>query len=127
MPPLTTFVSDSWRGTIAAVKRYRTERGYTENQFKHELVNHSAGEVINPRGYSTNAIESRWGVLKRWARYRYGGRLPTHGDRAKWTLLLEEFRFRKLLHAHKGCPRKDSLMRVGFTDMLEAMKSVAGF
>ena len=62
---------------------------------KHEVVNHSDGEIVNARGYSTNAIESKWGVVKRWIRAKFGGRLPQHHDRAKWKLVLNEFQYRK--------------------------------
>ena len=90
-----TLVSDCWRGTIAAVKEYRREKGLSERQLAHKLVNHSYGEIVNEKGYSTNAIEAKWSVVKRWARKKCGGRLPTHSDRRRWRLLLGEFQYRK--------------------------------
>ena len=120
--PNTTFVSDSWGGTIAAVNQYMRDRGYTNRDFKHELVNRNQGEVVNPRGFTTNHIENRWSVFKRWARYHNGGKLPHHGDRHRWTLLVDEFRFRKLIHAQKGYPRIDSDIRVTFGEMLAVLK-----
>ena len=90
-----TLVSDCWKGTIAAVKRYRRAKRLTEHQLRHELVNHAQGEIVNENGYSTNAIEARWSVVKRWVRKRNDGKLPAHSDRARWNLLLNEFRYRK--------------------------------
>ena len=68
----------------------------------HELVNHSQGEVVNTNGYSTNQIENRWSVLKRWARKKYGGKLPGNKDRVAWTALLEEFQYRKYVQHQSG-------------------------
>ena len=96
-PKNTIIVSDKWKGTVAAVKQYRTERCFTEAQLPHEIVNHSAGEIINQRGFTTNLIEAKWSVLKRWLRRVNGGRMPTHSDRKAWTRLLTLFQFRKLL------------------------------
>ena len=31
----------------------------------HEVVNPSEWEIVNAKGYTTNAIEAKWGVLKR--------------------------------------------------------------
>ena len=122
LPELTTVVSDSWKGTIAAVKRYRRARGYREDVFKHEMVNHSEGVAVKENGYTTNHIEQRWSTLKRWARKRCGGKLPRSKDREFWNRLLQEFQFRKLAHAQKGFPYK-STMRVNFGDVLDIFKA----
>ena len=74
------FVSDKWGGTLAAVKCIRTMSKLTPLQLPHGIVNHSAGEIKNVRGFTTNAIEAKWSVLKRWVRRRSGGRLPTHNN-----------------------------------------------
>ncbi|OLP89947.1 hypothetical protein AK812_SmicGene28538 [Symbiodinium microadriaticum] len=42
------------------------------------------GEIKNSNGYSTNAIEAKWSLLKRWAHRKLGGKLPSHSDRVKW-------------------------------------------
>lgn len=103
--------------------------GYGPNDIKHELVNRSQGEIVNANGYSSNHIEGRWSVVKRWTRYRNGGKLPVYTDRCEWTKLLNEFQFRKLLHAAKGFPskRNDSshIMRVNFSDVLDAFAAIA--
>ena len=88
-------VSDCWKGTIAAVKALRKENGWGTRTLRHELVNHSAGEIVNPRGFTTNAIEGRWSVLKRWLKKRNGGRMPTGLSRKQWEILLGEFQYRK--------------------------------
>ena len=89
-----TLVSDKWKGTLAAIKAYRQDKGLSERQLPHKIVNHSAGEIISAEGYTTNAIEAKWSVCKRWVRKKTGGRMPTHSDREKWRLLLGEFQYR---------------------------------
>ena len=74
-------VSDCWRGTITGVQEHRRQRAFTERDLPHELVNHEQHEIINENGFTTNMIESRWSVLKRWVRKRTGGRMPTHSNR----------------------------------------------
>ena len=44
--------------------------------------------------------ESVWGILKRWARAKCGGKLPHTNDRDAWRALITEFQFRK--HASAG-------------------------
>ena len=67
----------------------------------HEVVNHSAGEIVNSNGFTTNHIENRWSLVKRWVRKRMGGRLPLHSNRETWTRLLNEFHWRKIVaHGH---------------------------
>jgi hypothetical protein len=97
-----TIASDCWGGTLAAVKTYRAELGLTEAQLKHETVNHSAGEIVNARGYTTNLIENRWSVLKRWLKKRCAGKLPRTNDRRRWRLYVGEFQFRKYHDAGTG-------------------------
>lgn len=92
----TIIVSDSWKATISAVKAFRSSKRWTQNDLHHELVVHSAGEIVNPRGFTTNGIEAVWSVVKRWIRRRCGGKMPSHADRTKWRLLLDEFQWRKL-------------------------------
>ena len=99
------FVSDKWLGTVAAMKQLRVDEGMTVAQLPHEIVNHSAGEITNSRGFTTNAIEARWSVLKRWARKHLGGKLPGHNDRAKWRMLLIEFQYRQFVLATEGVGR----------------------
>ena len=50
----------------------------------------------NMHGFSTNQIESRWSVLKRWIRKRSGGKLPGK-DRQGWKRVLAEFQWRKYI------------------------------
>eukprot|EP00971_Amphidinium_carterae_P338372 6475654-Amphidinium_carterae.1 len=85
VPRGTTLVSDSWRSTLSAVKLYRHKMGMTTKSLKHELVNHSQGQVVNENGYTTNHIEGRWSTLKRWVRARYGGRLRAASARTTWA------------------------------------------
>ena len=95
-PKGTIVVSDKWRATVAAVKQYRADMGFTENQLPHEIVNHSAGEICNDRGFTTNLIESKWSVFKRWVRRVHSGRMPNYSsDRTAWSRLLSEFQFRQ--------------------------------
>ena len=91
------FVSDSWTASISALKHTRTRLKLTEAQLKHELVNHSKGEIVNERGYTTNPIEGKWSVLKRWVKRKYGGKLPNHTNRCQWRLLVNEFQGRGML------------------------------
>ena len=96
------YVSDSWRATPPAVKQIRLDLGLNpdvnrQGHLKHEMVVHNDGEIVNARGYTTNAIEGKWSEVKRWIRKRNGGKLPSHSDRALWTLLLDEFCMRKIL------------------------------
>ena len=107
----TILVTDGWKGTKAAVKALREELGWTEKDLWHEVVNHSAGEITNANGFTTNHIENRWSIIKRWIRKRMGGMLPRHNDRLRWKQLLNEFHWRKI--ASKGrnheVPLKEAL------------------
>ena len=94
-----TFVSDKWKSTVAALKHVRDASQLTPRQLPHEIVNHSKGEIKNERGYTTNPIEAKWSVLKRWARKKYSGRLPSHSDRQKWRALVNEYQGRAMLSA----------------------------
>ena len=88
------FVSDEWRATAFAMKSFRKDNKLTERNLRHEFVNHSACELVNQNGFSTNAIECKWSVIKRWIRKRVSGKLPTHADRQKWSLLIDEYQAR---------------------------------
>jgi hypothetical protein len=102
-------VSDSWRGTIAAVKQYIQDHGVSDRNLTHELVNHSAGEIVNPRGFTTNGIENRWSALKRWVRKRCNGKLPSTTDRDKWARLVGEFQLRKFLQSSASARASDDI------------------
>ncbi|CAK0844951.1 unnamed protein product, partial [Prorocentrum cordatum] len=78
-PAGVIIVSDKWKGTIAAVKQYRTDAGLTERMLPREVVNHSAGEITNEK--------------------RDGGMLPKKANRQKWSRLLAEHRFRTHIKA----------------------------
>ena len=91
------FVSDEWKGTMSAVKALRKEKGLTEKTLIHESVNHSKGEIKNARGFTTNAIEAKWSLMKRWIRLKLGGRLPAHSDRERWRRLVNEYQGRCIL------------------------------
>jgi hypothetical protein len=90
IPKRTILVTDGWKGTKAAISAFRREKGWTLQDLHHEVVNHSAGEIVNVNGFSTNGIEARWSVLKRWVRKSCGGRMPTHGDRPRWARLVTD-------------------------------------
>ena len=87
-------VSDKWKATVSSAKTLSHDV-----PFEHQIVNHSAGEIVNSDGYTTNHIEAKWSVVKRWIRKRNGGRLPNHSDRQKWTNLIYEYQARCLLRA----------------------------
>ena len=91
------FVSDKWKATLSALKAHRTLHGLSARTLRHEIVNHSQGEIVNQNGFSTNATECKWSVIKRWIRQRLSGILPRHGDREKWTLFINEYQARALL------------------------------
>ena len=93
----TILVTDGWKGTKAAVKALKTEKGWGDAELWHEVVNHSAGEIVNANGFTTNHIEQRWSAVKRWVRKRSGGMMPSHSDRSKWARLLPEFWWRKIV------------------------------
>ena len=97
IPRKTILVTDGWKATLAAVKELRAEKGWTKHDLWHEVVNHSAGEIVNANGFTTNHIENRWSVVKRWVRKRMGGRMPNHSNRLKWRALLNEFQWRKIV------------------------------
>ena len=88
------YVSDKWGCTVAAVRQLMKENGW--RRFNHQIVNHSAGEITNTAGYSTNAIEAKWSILKRWVKKLHSGKLPRDHDREKWSLLLDEFHYRQV-------------------------------
>ena len=77
--------------------RIKDDKGWSDLDLVHELVNHSQGQIVNDNGYSTNQIEAKWSVLKRWIRKRSGGKLPGKKDRAQWKIVLQEFQWRKHL------------------------------
>ena len=107
-------VSDSWRASVVAMKKLGHAKGWSEQDLPHELVNHSQGEIVNPHGYNANQIESKWSVLKRWARKKYGGKLPGSKDRAAWTALLEEFQYRKCVQYQSGRAAGDAADNVKY-------------
>ncbi|CAK0872465.1 unnamed protein product [Prorocentrum cordatum] len=53
------FVSDKWGATISLVKAIRRQTGLTQNTLRRELVDHDDGEIVNAKGFTTNAIESK--------------------------------------------------------------------
>ena len=95
IPRKTILVTDGWKSTRAAIEELRREKGWSKADLWQEVVNHSAGEIVNANGFTTNHIENRWSLVKRWVRKRMGGRLPLHSNRAKWDSLLKEFSWRK--------------------------------
>ena len=78
------FVSDKWRATVSAMKCLRKDKSFTEQQLRHEIVNNSIGEIANQNGFSTNAIEWKWSVIKRGIKQKMSGTLATHSNRPKW-------------------------------------------
>ena len=89
------FVSDCWKGTVAAVSSLKDQRGWRSDDLRHETCNHAIGEIVNANGFTTNQIESKWSVFKRWARKKSGGKLPPRGNRRAWQMILGEFTLRK--------------------------------
>ncbi|CAK0889227.1 unnamed protein product [Prorocentrum cordatum] len=87
--------TDGWKATIATIRQIKDRDGWSDRDLKHDIVVHSKGEVKNQRGFTTNHIENRWSVLKRWLKKRLGGRLPTTSDRRKWARWVTEFQYRK--------------------------------
>ena len=77
----------------------RNNHSLSESQLRHEIVNHSAGEIVNSNGFSTNAIECKWSMIERWIRHKMSGILPAHSDRTKWSWLIDEFQARSMLKA----------------------------
>ena len=97
IPRKTILVTDGWKATRAAIEELKREKGWGNADLWQEVVNHSAGEIVNANGFTTNHIENRWSLVKRWVRKRMGGRLPLHSNRAKWDSLLKEFTWRKVV------------------------------
>ena len=95
-------MSDKWKATLSALKAHRELHGLSEKPLRHEIVNHSQGEIVNQNGFSTNAIECKWSLFKRWIRTRLSGKLPRHNDREKWRLLIDEYQARSLLKGHSS-------------------------
>ena len=98
-------VSDGWLATVAAVKKFRRAKGWSEADLPHEVVNHEKKELVNKNGYSSNAIEAKWSVLKRWIKKTRGGKLPSNNNRADWRKLVHEFHYRKIMskgHSNDG-------------------------
>ena len=91
-----TLVTDGWRGTLAAVNEIKRRNGWGPRSLRHEKVIHRNGEVVNSRGYSTNSIENRWSVLKRWLKKKCGGKLPPIRSRDVWKNTISEFTYRKM-------------------------------
>jgi hypothetical protein len=97
LPRKTILVTDGWKATIAAVEELKREKGWGDADLWHEIVNHSAGEIVNVNGFTTNHIENGWSIVKRWVRKRAGGRLPLHSDRSMWRSVLQEYQWRKIV------------------------------
>ena len=91
----TILVTDGWKGTIAAVKQFRKDKGWSTNDLIHEIVNHSKGEITNVNGFTTNHIEGKWSSMKRWLKKLNGGKLPSCKDRGVWNNILWEYTWRK--------------------------------
>jgi hypothetical protein len=120
----TILVTDGWKGTAAAIRRFRQQKGWTVRELHHEVVNHSAGEIVNCNGFTTNHIEGRWSVIKRWGRKRYGGRLPAHNDRTKWNALLAEFQWRKII-SKDNSQDGGHTYQVSFASVLNALSQLS--
>ena len=58
------FVSDKWKATVSAMKSFRREHNFSLSDVKHEIVNHSKGELKNSNGFTTNPIECKWSLIK---------------------------------------------------------------
>ena len=114
----TILVTDGWKGTAAAIRLLREEKGWTDADLHHEVVIHSAGEIVNQNGCTTNHIESTWSALKRWVIQRYGGRLVSHSDRSRWASLVAEYHWRKL-------QSKGNSMDWGKTDQVKMSSTMA--
>jgi len=95
--PGDIFVSDKWRASLSALKEVRRELGVSEAQLRHEVVNHSDGELVNKKVYTTNPIEAKWYLIKRWVKSKSGGKLPSHSDRERWHMLINEYQARQFL------------------------------
>ena len=100
LKPGIILVTDSWRGSIAAIRSIKQRNNWGPRSLRHELVNHSSGEVVNANGFTTNHIECRWSVLRAWVRKRFGGKFPAYTDRRRWKKVINEFQYRKF--ASKG-------------------------
>ena len=112
------FVSDKWQATVSAMKAFRQSHGFTQQTLPHEIVNHSKGEIVNLHGFSTNPIECKWSVIKRWIRQRMSGKLPSHTDRTKWRLLINEYEARAMLKFRNSQPLDyDHYVVVRFRDV----------
>ena len=83
------FVNDKRQSAVSAMKAFRQSRRFTQQTLRHEILNHSKGEMVNSHGFSTNPIECKWFVVKRWIRQRMSGKLPCHTDRTKRRLPIE--------------------------------------
>jgi len=119
LQPKTIIVTDGWKATIATVQQLKQEKGWGDADLWHEIVNHSAGEITNAHGFTTNHIENRWSLVKRWIRKREGGRLPSHNDRQKWRRLLNEYHWRRI-HARNAHGRNVSVVPLATT--IQAMQ-----
>lgn len=95
IPSGAILASDEWAGTLAAVKQFKKDKGWSDRQLRHESINHSK-QLVNEKRFTTNAIEARWSVMKRWAKKLMGGKMPSYSDRAAWKRLLAEFEFRQI-------------------------------
>ena len=78
---------------------------------------------MNINGFSTNAIECKWSVIKRWIRHKMSGILPAHSDRTKWSLLIDEFQARSMLKALASHSfDKGNMSVVGFHDVVKLVQ-----
>ncbi|CAK0791422.1 unnamed protein product, partial [Prorocentrum cordatum] len=79
--------------------------GLAQNTLRRGLVDSDDGEIVNARGFTIDAIESKWGILKRWLKAKYGGKLLNYADRVKWRYAINEYQARCYLsmdHALMG-------------------------
>ena len=112
------FVSDKWKATVSAMKAFRKSKRISTEDLPHEIVNHSEGEIKNQNGFTTNPIEAKWSLIKRWVRHRMSGHLPNHSDRRKWRLILNEYQTRNLLKTQSPkCFDRGNITTVGFKNM----------
>ena len=88
----------------------------------HEIVNHILGELVDENGFSTNAIEAKWSIIKRSIRNKMSGKLPAHSDRQKWRLLIGECQAPNLLRA-----LNPSILISEISSLLVSQKSLDSF
>lgn len=99
--PLSRYIAPR---TVIVTDEHASYKCLKKTDCTHETVNHSKGEWVNSRGFTTNPIEGVFGVLKRASRRNFSLNRLQKARRVNWALQAQVFRMNKRLESQNARP-----------------------